>query len=406
MGNRTIASVVVTVSSAIVAATAPLGSAATLHSAAHHRARPPKIRAGHACAPAVALAAGDISQRVRIGRLRNAFGSSMFGIATGGGIQEESSGSVAADLGAYREVGARWLRIDINWASIQQSGPHSFAWGATDRVVRRARRCGMHVLGVLYYTPWWARPAGTSPSYAPDPGAYGRFALQAARHYRRMGVAAFEIWNEPNLAASFQPVPSTTHYTAMLKAAYHGIKRVDRHATVVTGGLAPSPTLGGNLSPVAFLHGIYGDGGRGWFDAVGAHPYCWPAFPGARHAWSAWYQMYGTRTSLRSVMARHHDRGKRIWATEFGAPTYGPAGSFVSVDTQARMVIRAYQVWASYRWAGPLFMYSGRDSGNNAGTDEDWYGLLSLTYGIKPSFNAYYAISRAFRTAFAARARH
>ena len=353
----------------------------------------------------IRLAAGHVSRPVHVGALRNPFGPSIFGIAAGGGIQDDDRSSLAADLGAYREVGARWLRIDINWAAIQNGGPHSFTWGPTDRVVRRARRCGMHVLGILYYTPWWARPAGADPRYAPDPGAYGRFAYAAARHYRRMGVGAFEIWNEPNVARSFQPAPSVQRYTAMLAAADRGIKRADRHATVITGGMAPSPTAGGDLSPIAFLRGIYAHGGRRFFDAVGAHPYCWPAFPGARHAWSAWYQLYGTRSSLRSVMRRHGDRGKRIWATEFGAPTWGPAGSFVSIDTQARMVTRAYRLWASYRWAGPLFMFSGRDLGNDASTDEDWYGLLSLTYGVKPSFNAYYDVSRALRTAAASRAR-
>ena len=35
--------------------------------------------------------------------------------------------------------------------------------------------------------------------------------------------------------------------------------------------------------------------------------------------------MYGTYPSLRSTMTDNGDGGKKIWATEFGAPTNGPS---------------------------------------------------------------------------------
>ena len=339
------------------------------------------------------------ARALRVGPVRNRFGRGAFGIATGGGVQTESRRQMSSELNAYHEAGARWLRIDINWASIQANGPSSFAWGATDRVIRKARRCGLNVLGVIYYTPSWARPRGTVPNWAPSPGAYGRFASQAARHYRRRGVSTFEIWNEPNIADSFAPSASPRAYTAMLRAADIGIKRANPSATVVTGGLAPSPSGGGGVSPVSFLRGIYAQGGEPYFDAVGAHPYCSPAYPGSRKAWSAWYQLYGTRTSLRSLMTRHGDGAKKIWATEFGAPTSGPPGTFVSLRTQAAMVTRAYQLWSSYSWAGPLFTYSGRDTGIDRSSNQDFYGLLNYNFTAKPAFDAYRNVSHALAIA-------
>jgi len=60
----------------------------------------------------------------------------------------------------------------------------------------------------------------------------------------------------------------------------------------------------------------------------------------------------------------------------------------VSVPTQAAMVTRAYQVWASYSWAGPLFMYSGRDQGNDASSTDDWFGMINYNYTAKPAFDA------------------
>jgi polysaccharide biosynthesis protein PslG len=336
---------------------------------------------------------------VPVRTVRNTFGTSLFGVAAGGGIQDESRQDMSSDVSAFSEVGGRWLRIDINWSSIQAAGPSSFSWGATDRVVREARRCGMQVLGGIYYTPAWARPAGTPPTWAPNPAAYGRFAYAAARHYRHFGVHTFEIWNEPNVARSFAPAANPAAYTALLKAADRGIKGANPHATVVTGGLSPSPTGAGDISPIKFLKSIYAHGGKRFFDEVGIHPYCSPAMPGARDTWSAWYQIYGTHPSLRSVMVSHGDRRKKVWATEFGAPTWGPAGTFVSFPTQAAMVTRAYQLWATYSWAGPLFVYSGRDQGHDNSSDNDWYGLLQANWVPKPSFDAYWAVSHALALA-------
>jgi hypothetical protein len=204
-------------------------------------------------------------------------------------------------------------------------------------------------------------------------------------------VHAFEIWNEENTSAFWTPAPSPSAYAALLKAAYPAIKQADQAATVLTGGLAPAPTDGTNFTPVDFLEGVYAAGGHGSFDAVGAHPYCWPAMPGSAQSWSAWYQMYGTATSLRSLMVGHGDAAKKIWATEFGAPTNGPAGSYVSQATQALMVSTAYKLWSAYSWAGPLFTYQGRDQGNDTSTRENFFGFMNHDGTPKPAYFAYRA---------------
>jgi hypothetical protein len=103
--------------------------------------------------------------------------------------------------------------------------------------------------------------------------------------------------------------------------------------------------------------------------------------------------MYGTKRSLRSLMISHGDGAKKIWATEFGAPTNGPTGTYVSKATQAKMVTRAYRLFASYRWAGPLFFYSSRDMGSSTQTQENFFGFLTQGFARKPSFTAYRRVS-------------
>lgn len=326
----------------------------------------------------------------------------MFGIAAGGLIQDESCPALARDVGDDVRAGARWLRIDINWAEIQNDGPLQYDWAPIDRVVRAATAQGMHVLGGIDYTPWWARPSGTTSMYGPDPVAYAAFAALAAQHYARLGVQAFEIWNEPNTRTFWQPAPNPGAYAAILKAAYVAIKAVDSKATVLTGGTAPSASTAGNYSPIDFLLGIYAAGGKGFFDALAHHPYSWPIVPGARRPDSAWYQMYGTRPSLRSVMSANGDGAKKIWVTEFGAPTDGPTGTYVSDAEQAKMVTRAYKLFAGYKWAGPLFFYQGRDLGADTGSDQNFFGLTRFDFSPKPAFSAYASV----RSAVLQSARH
>jgi len=320
----------------------------------------------------------------------NSFGHGMFGIAAGGAIQGEDPATLGRDLDAIQASGAKWLRVDINWAVIQAAGPQSYDWSPTDRVVQGARARGLDVLGVIVYTPSWARPAGTDATYGPDPRQYAAFAAAAARHYSSLGVDSYEVWNEPNVKAFWDPSPNPADYTRMLKAAYPAIKGADPQSTVLTGGTAPAVSDGTNWAPVDWLKQIYANGGRDYFDAVAEHPYCFDdhTYPGDAKSWSAWYQMYGTSPSVRSVMVDNGDGAKKIWGTEFGAPTGGP-GWTVSEDAQAQIVARAYQLWQGYDWAGPLFVYQGRDQGTDASNREDFFGLEHYDFSKKPAYTAY-----------------
>jgi polysaccharide biosynthesis protein PslG len=316
----------------------------------------------------------------------NSLGQGMFGISTGGVIQSQDPETMQRDLDEFARAGSRWVRIDINWDQIQAQGPASYDWGPIDRVVEAATARGLNVLGLIVYTPPWARPPGTGGSYPPDPEQYADFAARAAEHYSAMGVHAFEVWNEPNIERFWAP-PDPAAYTRLLRAAYPAIKAADPQATVLSAGTAPAVSDGTNYSPADFLQGIYANGGGGYFDAVAHHPYCWPALPGEEQPWSAWHQMYGSSPSLRSVMSANGDAEKKVWATEFGAPTGGP--NSVSEDRQAQMIRRAYSLWSTYDWGGPLFTYTGRDHGTDASTNENFFGLLRHDFTEKPSFAAY-----------------
>jgi hypothetical protein len=359
-------------------------------SAARRDSESAVLRSTSSCRSALPIPDPDTRRAVAASassvRLRNGFGAGMFGIAAGSTLADESVATMRRDVADDARAGARWLRIDINWAEIQQDGPRTYLWGPIDRVLARASACGLHVLGTIDYSPAWARPRGSTPIVPPDLALFDTFAAAAARHLSREGMRDFEIWNEPNVTAFWSPRPSAALYTRMLRGSSAAIHRVDPHAFVISGGLSPAANAHGNIDAITFLQRMYKDGARGSFDAVGAHPYSWPAFPGQLRHWSGWYQT----EHLRRVMVNHGDAQKQIWGTEFGAPTDGPAGtSFVSADTQAQMISAAYRLWGSYPWGGPLFVYQSRDRGSVADSTENFFGLLRVNFALKPAFTAY-----------------
>ncbi len=319
--------------------------------------------------------------------------SERFGISAGGGLQYLSSTDLARELDTMKQLGAKWVRFDFVWSDIQSGGRNSYNWSRYDAVVAAANARGLRVLGILGYTPTWARPStctGSDKCAPANPDDFGVFARAAAQRYTSQGVNHWEIWNEPNIVNFWQPQPNVLTYAALLKSGYTNIKSVNVNATILTGGTSPAATGGGNISPTDFATGIYANGGKNYFDALAHHPYCYAGTfdcPTTYAAWSAWSQMSQTPISLRSIMTSNGDASKQIWATEFGAPTSGDGA--VSESQQAQMVTKAYQIFNSYTWSGPLFWYSARDAGTNVADREHWFGLQRYDRTQKPAYNAY-----------------
>lgn len=137
-------------------------------------------------------------------------------------------------LDGARAAHVGWIRFDVNWNVIQYRGQTSYDWEPFDRVVRAVTSRGMRVLAGVLFTPPWARAPGTSSRYPPsDLADYARFVTAVVERYAPMGVHAYEIWNEPNIASFRAPRPDPARYAELLTLAYPAIKSHDRQATVV-----------------------------------------------------------------------------------------------------------------------------------------------------------------------------
>lgn len=297
-------------------------------------------------------------------------------------------------LDQLKAMNTKWLRFQMGWRWIAADGPSSFKWTTADSIVNSILGRGMQPLAVLSTTPAWARlPVCTESQWcAPKATSivdFAQFAAAAADRYPQIRV--WEIWNEPNQAAWWRPGADPESYTALLKAAYRSIKAVNPNAIVITGGMAPSVTNEKSFSPIEFLQEIYTYGGRGSFDGVGHHPYCYDAAdkcPDFYASWSAWSQMNDTTPSLRSVMKDHGDAVLKIWATEFGAPT--GSSRAVTETQQANMLSKAYELFRAYDWAEPvLIWHKDRDQCNNSANKECFFGLIRNDGSKKQAYDAF-----------------
>jgi hypothetical protein len=318
------------------------------------------------------------------------------GVADGGDLQALGGRERGRYLDAVKAAGAGWIRVGIYWASIQRRGPTSYDWAPFDRVVTAARRRGINVLGTIIYAPAWARAPG-APSAAPpaDPAVFAAFASRAAAHFGRLGVHAYEIWNEPNITGFWAGGPDPARYTQLLRASYKAIKSADRSATVVSAGLSPYASYGAadaqRMNPLTFLERMYANGARGSMDAVGWHPYNFPWGLGF-YTWSAWSQMYATSPSARSIMKAWGDGKKKIWATEWGAPT-GTSSQSMSEAAQAALVRAGLTRLKAWSWAGPSFLYNFRDKGTNLSDREQNFGLVRWNWSPKPAYAAFRSVA-------------
>ncbi len=309
-----------------------------------------------------------------------------FGFSESSAIFRKSEADLAADLDGMSELGVRWVRLDLEWAYVQEQGADSWRWDKLDVAVRLARERELDVLALLAYTPAWARPTGTSDKHPPsNPDDFARYAREVARRYGPLGVTAFEIWNEPNVSSFWQPRPDPEGYTALLRRASAAIRAEIQTATIVSGGLAPASDRsdGREIRDRTFMQRVYASGGGDSFDAVGLHPYTWPELPGYPADWNT---MLGIG-ELRRVMVEHGDESKQIWGTEFGAPTI-ERGRGVSEERQRDTVLDGYTRWRAYDFTGPLLWFTYRDDGTTDAYD-DHYGLLAYDGRRKPSFDAY-----------------
>ena len=120
-------------------------------------------------------------------------------------------------------MGFNWAKGYVNWETVEpKSG--DFRWVDPDNIVKAFGDQQVKILMRVHGSPEWARPAETHLSHPPvDMSNFANFMTALATRYQGQ-VAAYEIWNEPNLDYEWGYLaPDPAAYTRMLQAAYAAI---------------------------------------------------------------------------------------------------------------------------------------------------------------------------------------
>jgi polysaccharide biosynthesis protein PslG len=294
------------------------------------------------------------------------------------------------DMELIRDAGFNWVKQGFAWREIEGNGKGKFDWSVTDRIVDQAESIGLHIIARLDSDPTWATgrvyPNADNIIMTP-PNNYQDFAdfctALASRYKGR--IAAYQIWNEPNLAREWGGnAPDPEGYVRLLRTGYQAIKSVDPNAIVISAGLAPTTRFDHVAMPdTAYLTRMYAAGAKPYFDALGAHGAGYKAHPekdpgevandpnyynrGDQNCPGQACRIYCFRhvEDLRQIMVDNADSEKQVVVLEFGwtmdkRPGSAYAWHAVTEEQQADYFVRAYQ-YAKQHW-------------------QPWIGIMSLIY--------------------------
>ncbi len=295
-------------------------------------------------------------------------------------MQYAGPAEIEQQFGLMAQMNVKLVRVDFDWSAIEgQRGRYN--WSYTDRMVDAARARNMRVVALMSYTPGWARPPGTDSHTPPLSDAdFGGFARAAASRYAPLGVRDWEIWNEPNSSDYWVPKPDVEKYGTLFRAAAEAIRGVDATATLITGGLTRGTDTpdGRRLAQATFVDAMYRNGIAQTADAIAVHPYSFPALPVGVGPVGGFAEL----PELHALMQRWGDADKKIWITEFGAPT-GNAPEAMSERDQAATLTAAGRMAESWDWLGPLIFYELKDAGTDPTDLEQNFGMVRADLSLK-----------------------
>ena len=281
---------------------------------------------------------------------------------------------VALDVG--------WVKLQVSW-KIYESQPgqwDDFRLDELDRFISQANEKNIQVLLSVAKAPEWSRPTAEMDGPPSDLAHFQAFMERLASRYKGR-VAAYELWNEPNLQREWNGFPlSAAHFIDLIQAGANGVDAADPQAILISG--APAPTgINDGISAIddrQYLRSMAAAGLVGVVDAVGVHPYGW-----ANPAESSWqdpdqfapshnnhpsFFYADTLRDYRQILNQNGMGALPLWSTEFGWGSYEglnetpPPGAeymaYVNEWQQAAYTLKAYQLAREWGVNGPLIIWN------------------------------------------------
>ncbi len=316
-------------------------------------------------------------------------------------------------LDLLRDAGVSWIRQELPWEEIEPvdkgdtSDPKfgGSTWAKFDDIVARASASGMHLILRLDTSPRWALPPDAPDGLSPpiNYADYFDFVGEVAQRYRGQ-VAAYQIWNEPNLTSEWgHRPPDAAAYVRLLKGAAARIRAEDPSATIVMAALAPTLTDNSDATDeLIFLQRMYDAGVRGSFDVLALQAYGLRGGPDDPRVAPQADVTFSRPTLVRQLMVANGDGAVPVWATEMGwdaVPASYAIQQFgrVTLPLQARYTVRAFErAGEQWPWLQVGFVwYWKRADNSNRDQDWFWFRVADPDFTLQP---VYYALRDAYLT--------
>jgi hypothetical protein len=306
-----------------------------------------------------------------------------------------------------------WVKVQVSW-KLHQPQPDGYSdeyFAELDALVSAATANDMAVLLSVSKGPEWSRPTTEMDGPPTDYTLYRAFMQRLAGRYRGR-VAAYELWNEPNLQREWNGVPlSAADLVTLIRLGAAGVRAADPTALIISA--APATTgINDGLMAIddrVYLRQMLAAGVADVVDGIGVHPYGWANPPDSSAAAPDLsipshnnHPSFFFRDTLFDYAAILNEFGldpanKPLWVTEFGWGSFAgfdaspPAGaefmSAVSEWQQAAYTLRAYELAHEWEWVGPMMLWN-LNFGPTLGSDfsESGYSLLRPDGSLRPVY--------------------
>ena len=325
-------------------------------------------------------------------------------------LHREDIGSIFEHLRALR-VG--WVKVQVSWKLFEpEPGRYDLdRFDELDQLVANASSSDIYVLLSVAKAPEWSRPTTELDGPPTDYGLYRAFMSLLAQRYKG-SIAAYELWNEPNLRREWNSAPlDAGEFIKLVSAGAAGVSEIDPLAILVSG--APAPTgINDRIEAIddrEYLREMLAAGVADIVDAIGAHPYGWANPPDASatdasqvaptHNQHPSFFFHDTLWDYFSILNAAGRPEMQVWVTEFGWGSFdgmganAPVGAeyMTAVDEyqQASYTLLAFELAHQWRWVGPLFLWN-LNFAPLLGTDfsESGYSLLRPDGSPRPVYLA------------------
>ncbi len=298
-------------------------------------------------------------------------------------------------LDAIRTALFSHVKQTFAWEDIEPL-KETWKFSESDRVFTETEPLGLKIVARLSNTPGWARPTTKGPVDAIDtPPAnlddFARYCSVVAERYKGR-IAAYQIWNEPNLAREWNGNrPNAAEYVKLLAACADAIRAQDPDAILISAGLSPTGNNDdGAIPDDLYLQEMYDAGFQRYSDVVGIHApgYSAPLVSPDDAEKQGIHRFFTFRhvEDMRKIMIANGDAARQIAILELGWTTdnVNPAYQWFAVDdrTQGEYLKEAYQ-YAAENWRPWVGLMSSIYVSDPAWTkaDEEYYWSIILPNG-------------------------